>query len=125
MPLLSERLWNARGRRPCSPRRRGATRRVRRGVRAGDCGGVDARAEQRAADRGLRSKADLLLYGGAAGGGKTDLLLGLALTAHERAVIFRRAYADLKGIEQRLIEILRQPRGLQREPTWRCAAPGA
>jgi hypothetical protein len=52
------------------------------------------------------SVADLLLYGGAAGGGKTDLLLGLALTAHERSVIFRRAYVDLMGIEQRLIEIL-------------------
>jgi hypothetical protein len=52
------------------------------------------------------SVADLLLYGGAAGGGKTDLLLGLALTAHQRSVIFRRAYVDLMGIEQRLIEIL-------------------
>ena len=61
------------------------------------------------------SPADLLLYGGAAGGGKTDLLLGLALTAHERAVIFRRAYADLDGLEQRLIEILRQPPRLQRD----------
>lgn len=52
-----------------------------------------------------RSEADLLLYGGAAGGGKSDLLLGLALTQHSRSVIFRRAYVDIRGLEDRLIEI--------------------
>ncbi|MBZ9753193.1 hypothetical protein K7W42_20360 [Deinococcus sp. HMF7604] len=48
------------------------------------------------------SEADVLFYGGAAGGGKTDLALGLALTAHQRAVIFRRVYPELKGIIERL-----------------------
>lgn len=51
------------------------------------------------------SKADILLYGGAAGGGKTDLLCGLALTAHENSVLFRAQYRDLKGIENRLLQI--------------------
>ena len=59
-------------------------------------------------------QADLLLYGGAAGGGKTDLLLGLALTAHARSVIFRRAYGDLNGDRAAADRDPRQPRGLQR-----------
>jgi len=35
-------------------------------------------------------KAAELFYGGQAGGGKTDLGLGLALTVHKRALILRR-----------------------------------
>lgn len=35
------------------------------------------------------SKADIIGYGGAAGGGKTYLVSGLALTEHKRSVIFR------------------------------------
>lgn len=47
------------------------------------------------------SKAQVLGYGGAAGGGKTDLGLGFAGTKHRRSVIFRRVYPLLEGIESR------------------------
>lgn len=52
------------------------------------------------------SKADLLLYGGGAGGGKTDLLIGLSTTHHELSVIFRRQAVDLRGVETRLLQIM-------------------
>lgn len=44
------------------------------------------------------SEADIVGYGGAAGGGKSSLLLGLAATAHRRSVIFRRVFPNLRGI---------------------------
>ncbi len=44
------------------------------------------------------SPADELFYGGAAGGGKSQLALGLACTAHESSIIFRRQYKDLRDI---------------------------
>ena len=44
------------------------------------------------------SPADVLGYGGAAGSGKSALLLGLAATAHKRSVIFRRVFPNLRGI---------------------------
>lgn len=43
------------------------------------------------------SKADLLLYGGEGGGGKTGLLCGLALAAHRRTLLMRRQYSDHIG----------------------------
>ncbi len=47
------------------------------------------------------SLADEVFYGGAAGGGKTDLLLGLAGTRHARAIIFRREFPQLREIAER------------------------
>lgn len=52
------------------------------------------------------SDADLLLFGGAAGGGKTDLLCGTAINRHQNSVIFRRQSTDLRGIEERILELL-------------------
>lgn len=53
----------------------------------------------------FRSRASLMLFGGSAGGGKTDLLIGTALTAHTNSVIFRRQATDLRGIEERLLAL--------------------
>lgn len=44
------------------------------------------------------SEADVLLYGGQAGGGKSALLTGLALMEHKRSLIMRRQYTDLAAI---------------------------
>lgn len=52
------------------------------------------------------STADVIGFGGAAGGGKTDLAIGLALTQHFRAQVFRREGPQLKGIIDRLKEIV-------------------
>ncbi len=49
----------------------------------------------------LLHPADVLGYGGAAGGGKTDMLLGAALTQHNRAIIYRREGTQLDGLEDR------------------------
>lgn len=51
------------------------------------------------------SEADIIGYGGAAGGGKTDLLLGFAGNKHYRSIIFRRVFPLLEGIESRSREI--------------------
>ena len=51
------------------------------------------------------SNADVIGFGGAAGGGKTDLACGLALTKHTRTAMFRRVGTELVGIIDRLVEL--------------------
>lgn len=52
------------------------------------------------------SLADITGYGGAAGGGKTDLACGLALTEHRKIMMLRRVGTELLGIEDRLEELI-------------------
>ncbi len=53
----------------------------------------------------MESQADVLGYGGSGGGGKSDLLLGLAATRHTKSVIFRRIFPSLRGIIERSREV--------------------
>ncbi len=52
------------------------------------------------------SPADVLLFGGQAAGGKSDLLLGLAATAHRHSLIMRREYVTLAGLTERAAQLL-------------------
>ena len=56
------------------------------------------------------SKADLLLYGGAAGGGKTSLSVGLSTTAHRSTLFIRREAKQLGGVLDEVAEIIDQRR---------------
>lgn len=51
-------------------------------------------------------EADELLFGGEAGGGKSDLLIGLAHNEHKRARILRRINQDAAELGERLVQIL-------------------
>lgn len=53
----------------------------------------------------MLSEADELFYGGAAGGGKTDLLLGTAGTQHHHSIIFRRVFKSTRRMIERSREI--------------------
>jgi hypothetical protein len=66
-------------------------------------------------------EADELFYGGEAGGGKTDLLVGLALTGHNRSLILRRTNNEARKLVDRFEEVLGTRDGLAMSPTitWR------
>lgn len=54
----------------------------------------------------LHSDADILLYGGAAGGGKTALEVGCAALGHQEGIIFRREATQLDGLIEFSKEVL-------------------
>lgn len=61
-------------------------------------------------------KADILLYGGEPGGGKTALILGLAFNCHKRSLIMRRQYTDLGAITEAAITIHGSRKGFSGSP---------
>lgn len=61
--------------------------------------------EGRPQEKAYLSQADELFFGGAGGGGKTDLILGLAGTAHKHSLILRRVFPSMRGMIERSREI--------------------
>lgn len=55
--------------------------------------------------------ADQMLYGGEAGGGKTDLLIGLATQEHQRSLLLRRINKDVSWLVDRMSQILETRNG--------------
>lgn len=67
----------------------------------------------------LLSRADELFYGGAAGGGKTALLVGMAAELGEHSAIFRRVYPNVKEIMRYAREVIGDnARENKSEKTW-------
>lgn len=55
---------------------------------------------------GYFSDADILLFGGNPGGGKTALEIGLALNSHDRSLICRKAFTDLEAVIENAKELV-------------------
>jgi hypothetical protein len=67
----------------------------------------------------FNSPADELFYGGSAGGGKTDLIVGLSLTSHSRSLVLRRTNKEASKVVERYVEILGHRDGWNgQQQTW-------
>lgn len=64
-------------------------------------------------------EADELLYGGEAGGGKSDLGIGLSLTVHSRALVLRRTNKEAEKLFDRYEEIIGNRIGMNQQKGWR------
>jgi len=70
----------------------------------------------------IESEADITLYGGAAGGGKTDLAVGLATQYHQRTLFIRREAIQNQGAKDRIAEIMGNRDGFNSQSgVWRFA----
>lgn len=70
------------------------------------------------------SDADIVGYGGAAGGGKTDLMLGKALLKHRRIAVFRLNGTEHEAFIDRIEEVLGSRDGFNSQKgIWRNAGP--
>lgn len=69
---------------------------------------------------GYSSLADQLFYGGSAGGGKTDLIVGLSITAHRRSLVLRRTNKEASKLVERFVEVLGSRQGWNgQDNVWR------
>lgn len=110
-PAYWDALWEA-----ASPEQRDELRALLEGDLAKHIWRTQVGRQSEAAD----STADIIGYGGSAGGGKSDLIAGLALTEHNRSLIIRREKAQTEGIIQRIEEILGTRDGYNsQKATWR------
>lgn len=70
------------------------------------------------------SDADVVGYGGAAGGGKTDLMLGKALLKHRRIAVFRLNGTEHEAFIDRIEDVLGSRDGFNSQKgIWRNAGP--
>lgn len=60
--------------------------------------------------------ADVMLYGGEAGGGKSSLLNGLSQTQHRRSLLMRRQYTDLGALIEEAKQINGGAQGFNGQP---------